>query len=394
MNKNNIHIDWRILRESVVGQLSVEQKKQLDSWLSASSENQKYYEKAIRFYKEQEKSDVQNELDYQSAFDSFLKQTNLEKKNKLRFIKVAASMALIIASGWIGLTVLTGVPDYQTISDAKLINAKEGKVELILSSGKKVFFEKEGEVSILEKDGEIKKKQGVVDYSAFSKMKDELTQLNTVKIPRGTDFKLVLSDSTVVWLNAESSITYPVKFSGDSRKVAISGEVYFDVTHDKSKPFVVETEATKVKVLGTKFNIKAYQGDEAIYTTLLEGQVLVENSFGRKVIIKPDEQAITGTSAEIEVREVDASREIDWMMGLFEFEDEKLGDILDELARWYDLKIFFESEDLKGYEFTGTLRKYNDLNQLLQLLEMTRSVKFYVKDDVVLVKKVHQMSNK
>lgn len=375
-------MEWRIFRRAVSDELTEKDQKSLDDWLSADMSNRNYFKKAIGFYS---RTNENKEIDYRPAFAQFMRETKNKSTNYLRIFQVAASIILLLASGWLGYVVLT-TEQYQSLNEAQLITAKEGQVELVLSSGKSVLLAKQGEESIKEKLGEIKKKNGVVNYLSFHKTKQKILQYNTVKVPRGSDFKLVLSDSTVVWLNAESSITYPVRFAEEIRNVSITGEAYFDVAHDKTKPFVVDAGGTKIKVLGTEFNVNAYRNEDGIFTTLIEGSVAVANGFGATATIKPNEQARTN-STTISVKEVDVSKIIDWRKGLFDFEDEPLVDILDELARWYDFKIFFETEELKNYQFTGSIERYEDMNQLLKLFEMTKSVQFFLKDDALLVRK-------
>ncbi len=387
MNKKKIHIDWQLFRKAVSGQLHSEEKAKLDTWLHSDAENKKYFHKAQSYF-QVKSSDEFSEIDYRPAFDQFIAQTTKKDRSYLRMFQVAASIVLLFASGWLAYVVVTA-EDYQRLSDAMSIQVQEGQIELVLSSGKSVLLDNKGESNIKEREGEIQKEDGLVNYLAFEDKKQKYTQYNTLKVPRGSDFKVVLSDSTVVWLNAKSSITYPIQFTGNTRKVSITGEAYFDVMPDKSKPFVVECGRTKVKVLGTEFNMNTYKGDAGIFTTLIEGSVAVDNGFGKQAVIKPSEQAITSSSPHLEVRTVNVNRELDWRNGIFDFEDETLEDILDELARWYDFQIFFESEELKSYEFTGGIDRYEDMNHLLQLFEMTQSVKFYLKGNVLLVKKAN-----
>ena len=383
MNKKNPHIDWQILKKAISGKLTEQEQKALGIWLSASSNNQNYFNKAIEFHKREGKI---QEFEFKPAFDQFLEQTSRNSVNYLQLFQVAASVILLIAFSWLGYE-LTNTEKYYSLSEVKPIKAKEGKVELVLSSGKSVLLSKQGEEVIKETQGEIRKKNGLVDYLGFKNTRQKYIQYNTVNVPRGSDFKLILSDSTIVWLNAESSITYPIQFAANSRNVRISGEVYFDVMRNTNQPFVVETHGTKVKILGTEFNINAYKEGDGIFTTLIEGSVVVGNQFGKTIVIKPNEQAMSNNSLDITVRKVDINHVIDWRYGKLDFEDEPLVDILEELARWYDLKIFYESDELKNFEFTGGIDRYEDLGKLLKLFEMTKSVQFYVKDDMLLVKK-------
>jgi ferric-dicitrate binding protein FerR (iron transport regulator) len=383
MKKRNTHIDWRIFRKATTSQLNQKEQEIFDLWLEEDSNRRNYFNKARRYYQSEH---ADSGYDYQPAFSEFISRTKIKKRNYLRFTQIAASIIIVLACSWLAYVVVN-TKDYQPLSDAKPIQAKEGDVELVLSSGKKVLLKKEGEHEIKEKEGAIQKRNGVVDYLAYKNQKSKYTQYNTVNVPRGTNFKLVLSDSTVVTLNAESSITYPLQFADNIREVRITGEAYFQVKKNKSKAFVVESNGTKVKVLGTEFNVDAYKTNEGVFTTLVEGSVAVSNEFGKSVIIKPNEQATTSNNANIQVREVDVNRIIAWRKGMLDFEDEPLGDIMEGLARWYDFKVFYELEELKHYEFTGAISQYEDVNELLRLFEMTKSVQFYIKGDVLLVKK-------
>ena len=384
MKKKNTHIDWRIFRKAAASQLNQKEQEVFDSWLEEDYSRRNYFNKARKYY-QSEKTDF--EYDYQPAYNAFVSQTKVRKRNYLRFAQIAASVVILLACSWLAYVVVN-TEDYQSLSDAKPIQAKEGDVELVLSSGKKVLLKREGEHQIREKEGAIQKRDGVVDYLAYKDRKSKIVQYNTVNVPRGTNFKLVLSDSTVVTLNAESSITYPLQFADNIREVSITGEAYFQVSKNKSKAFIVEANGTKIKVLGTEFNVDAYKKEVGIYTTLVEGSVAVSNEFGKSIVIKPNEQAETSSNANIQVRKVDVNRIVAWRQGMLDFEDEPLDDIMEDLARWYDFKVFYESEELKHYEFTGAIAQYDDVNELLKLFEMTKSVQFYIKGDVLLVKGV------
>lgn len=385
--EEHIEIDWKIFRKAVDEKLDASDQKAFDTWLAEAVENQNYFDKAKVFHKKQKRFGAPEPIDYLPAFNSFVEQTKVKSRFKMIQLQVAASIALVLTTTIIGYFVLNRVPDFQSLADSDPIKVKVGQVELQLSTGEKVFIKKEGERLIKENQVDIKKEASTVDYLAFNQDKKKHKGYNTINVSRGTDFKVVLSDSTVVWLNAESSITYPVQFTSNVRKVKLVGEAYFNVAHNKEKPFIVETGLTKIQVLGTEFNVKAYESQNEIFTTLVEGKVLIDNGLGDHVVMKPNEQVISGALSKLKVSTVNVNQEIAWRLGMFDFEDEKLSDILDDLSRWYDLKIFYESADLKIIQFTGGLERYKNLNQLLELFERTKSVKFLVKKDAILVKK-------
>lgn len=382
MDKKKTHIEWRTLRKAASNQLDEQEQVLFDEWLNANKRNQIYFNKAKRYYQETDN----NDFDYRDAFAQFEKEIGTQRFTWKPVLRIAASVAIILGVSWFTYFVVN-IETYKTLSEAKPIKPDSGQVELLLSNGKTVVLDYKEEKTIAVAGGDVKSKLGALDYLEVKANSEETAVYNTIVVPRGSNFKLTLSDSTVVWLNAESSIQFPVKFSGYERKVAITGEAYFDVAHNKQKPFVVDVEGTQVKVLGTEFNINSYKKGDGVYTTLVEGKVAVNNQFGNSVVIAPNQQAISSRSTEVEVVEAKLDEVLGWKRGKFVFEDRALEDILDELSRWYNFKVFYEAEELKTFEFTGDLDQYKDVNQLLLLFEKTKAVKFMVKENVLLVKK-------
>lgn len=384
MDKKKTNIEWRILKKAASNQLDKQEQVLFEEWLNANQRNQIYFNKAKQFYQDIDKRE--SSKDYRDAFKQFERQISTKRSIVKSAMQIAASIVIILGVSWLAYF-LVNIETYQKISEADLIKANSSKVELLLSSGETIVLDHEEEKTIQINGGDIKSKLGEIEYLDVDVMEQQKVVYNTLLVPRGANYKLVLSDSTVVWLNAESSIKYPIKFLGDKRQVAITGEAYFDVTPDKSRPFIVETLSTNVEVLGTEFNVNAYDTDGKVYTTLVEGSVAVDNQFGKSLVIVPNEQAVTGRFTDIMVKEANLKQVLGWRNGLFVFEDKTLDDILTELSRWYDFKVFFEEEELKAYEFTGELDQYKDVNQLLLKFEKTRAVEFMVKENVLLVKK-------
>lgn len=386
MKNKDTHISWQLFRKAVHSGLNAEEQRLLEAWLQADAKRQAYFEKAQNYYREAEKED--SEYDYQSAFYQFVAQTKPKRKTFFSWMQVVASIAVLVAGAWVVYLLDEAYNDYKRLSESQFIHAKEGEVELILSSGKKVLLKPEGKAQIQEESGKIQKKTGEINYLAFNDIQStKTTKYNTVNVPRGTKFKLLLSDSTEVYLNALSEISYPLQFKGNKREVSIKGEAYFKVAKNSKKTFVVKTKEATIKVLGTAFNVNAYKENDAVFTSLEEGSLAVSNQFGKSVVIKPGEQAQTGKQVNIQVKKVDMNQVLSWRNGIFDFEDEDLSKIMDNLVRWYDFKVFYESEELKTYKFTGTINRYDDVGALLQLFEMTKSVEFYVKGNLLLVKK-------
>jgi transmembrane sensor len=191
---------------------------------------------------------------------------------------------------------------------------------------------------------------------------------NTLATPRGGQYQLTLPDGTTVWLNSASSIKYPVAFAGTERAVAITGEAYFEVAKDRSKPFRVTLGEMTVEVLGTHFNVNGFSDESAVRTTLLEGSVKIVKQGG-SLLLKPREQAILKENGQMEkTADVDLDKVMSWKTGWFEFDQTDLPSILRQVSRWYDVDIVYEGRP-KADQFGGRVSKNLPLSDILQSLE-------------------------
>lgn len=205
----------------------------------------------------------------------------------------------------------------------------------------------------------------------------EATSTNTMRTPRGGEYRLTLPDGTRVWLNAASSITFPVAFTGQERSVQITGEVYFEVAHQKEQPFRVSAGDMTVEVLGTHFNINAYQGESAIRTTLLEGAVKV-NSGGAAAMLLPGQQArITGSGNVNVADNVDVEEVMAWKNGYFQFNDADMQSVMRQLENWYDITVTYEGGKVPERSFGGGIQRSLPLTKVLKILE-ENDVKFRI----------------
>lgn len=260
------------------------------------------------------------------------------------------------------------------------------KVLLLLDGGRRIELSALASDSIHGKDGKLL----AIDTSGTLVCNVEKTattevSYQTVIVPRGGEYNLVLSDGTRVRLNADSELRFPSPFTGDERKVYLKGEGYFEVQRDTTAPFRVVANDAIVEVLGTKFNISAYPECDKSFTTLVSGSVKVGSCVGNKfVILKPDEQAIL-SHGEVLVKNVNAEDYVSWVNGRFYFENMSLEEILVQLERWYDLQVFWVSEELKSYEFTGAVWRDYTIRQTLDMIEKTTDVHFTVSGRTVTV---------
>ncbi len=382
MRKIKPQISWKLLRKAVAGKLDPDEAKHFEYWLSAGKMNQEYFTKAKLYYTKKKIEFPE----FEPAFEKFLRDIPKRQK-RIRFIRTyaAASIVILVVAGYfLYFSLFTGEIELNDISKFSKIPPVSGKIELTLSDGRQLMLDDKKDTYITELSGKIKKIENTIDYRSYHKSEIKTSKRNALKTPKGKSLKIILSDSSVVWLNAESSINYLVPFDENERRVSITGEAYFEVTKNSNRPFIVETNGAEIKVLGTKFDVNSYNVKEGIYTTLIEGAVDVKDiASGKSIILKPNEQAIISPLNEIAIKNVNVSQIIDWKDGRFLFEKEKLVSICEELSRWYDVNFQFENDELKEYEFSGMLERYQDLNDLLELFQETKAVKFTMEDDIL-----------
>lgn len=265
------------------------------------------------------------------------------------------------------------------------------KAVLTLADGKKISLTdavagdiaKQSGISITKTaDGQlIYKVSGGVNETDDSKM-------NTISTPRGGQWQVQLPDGSMVWLNAASSLTYPLSFvSAKQRVVDLSGEAYFEVAKDKLHPFVVRTAKQEVEVLGTHFNINCYADEYVTKTTLLEGSVRVShNTTHDTEILKPGEQSVL-SSTGINIKGIDVEEAIAWKNGYFMFNNEKQESIMRKISRWYNVEIEYADADAKEVMYYGTVGRFGKVSQVLRKLEQTGEVRFDIKDNKIIVYK-------
>ena len=258
------------------------------------------------------------------------------------------------------------------------------KARLILDDGRQVALDSATHVRMRELPGvEVKAENNVLVYTNGDTIVEKQVKYNTLEIPRGGEYALQLADGTRVWLNAGTSLRYPVVFSGQERRVELRGEGYFEVAKDSASPFVVSVNGVDVRVLGTSFNVSAYS-DEVV-TTLVEGKVLMR-SQADSVVLVPDRQGVWD-GKRMTVKRVDARNYALWREGVFFFEDMPLEDILDALARWYDVHVFYQNAELKMMRFSVEIKQYEHIDTILRRIAETNRVRFNVNNRTVNVYK-------
>lgn len=257
------------------------------------------------------------------------------------------------------------------------------KATLILSNGTRVNLSAlpSGKVAIQKGTRITEETKGELVYTA-TENHSSTYGYNTLETPKGGKYLVHLPDGTKVWLNAASTLKYPTSFTSlKERRVQLSGEAYFVVTHNKAMPFRVVTDNQVVEVLGTHFNIKSYP-KETVKTTLLEGSVYINH----QTILKPGQQAIN-TASGIQVHQVDTSAVVDWKNGYFNFTGEdNFQSAMHKVERWYDVQFVYDSLSVTDIDLGGRLSRINNLSTILKRIESTGKVQFQIKGRRILVR--------
>lgn len=209
-------------------------------------------------------------------------------------------------------------------------------------------------------------------------------EMQRLVVPQGAEYRIILDDGTLVWLNSASVLEFPLVFGEGPRQIRLYGEAYLQVRKDAERPFLVEAGEVTVRVTGTTLNIKAYPEEESVKTTLITGAVDVFGAGGEPVRLRPGEQAVAAPDG-IEVQPVDVDPVISWVNGRFVFINTPLQEIAVQIARWYDVEISFADPALKEVCFSGSIQRFRPLKELIQRIESTSHARFSISGDTIII---------
>ncbi|WP_231463941.1 FecR family protein [Pedobacter sp. Leaf132] len=320
---------------------------------------------------------------YQAIQNKIASTQQSKIKPLYKYISVAAVMALAFGGFYYAQNDKSSNTKDLTQHQSKTFDILPGenKATLTLADGSKIILDENTATNISDRDGiKISREQdGQLVYTIVNKAvinAGKNIAYNTIETPKGGQYQVILPDGSKVWLNAASSLKYPEAFVGKQRLVELKGEAYFEVAKNKQMPFRVQSQNQNVEVLGTHFNINSYLDDNTVKTTLLEGSIKVSNLKSSK-ILKPGEQSVNGLAQNALIKvvnDVDTDDEIAWKNGLFQFNDSELKTILNQLERWYDIKIDYDNVPAK--RFNGMVPRKSKLSEVLKMLEKTGNIKF------------------
>lgn len=289
-------------------------------------------------------------------------------------VAVAASVMLVtlIAANYF-FTKNKGVETtVQTPANQDVKAPETNRAMITLASGQQIYLDSVGNGTMAMQGNVqiVKLANGQIGYQPASSNSTAEIIYNTLTNPRGSKVvNMVLSDGSKVWLNAGSSLTFPVAFPNSERNVSITGEAYFEIVHDASKPFIVAKKDVSVHVLGTHFNVNSYDDEDAVKVTLLEGKVNVV-AGGNSKIIRPGQQAQVALfgNENIMVNQVDVEQVMAWKNGLFSFDEVGLREVMKQLERWYDVSVEYQG-NIANLKFGGDIERSLSLSQVLEVLE-------------------------
>jgi ferric-dicitrate binding protein FerR (iron transport regulator) len=352
----------KYLRES----LSDAEKKELEEWIGAAEWHRAYFQQC---------TDPANlhqvMMDYHRAADM---EEGLRAAIQLKMGRVVAWKTWFSAAAAIIIILSTGVyfwyrgsshhPGIATRQAQSIPPGRQGAI-LTLANGRQLTLDSLPNGVVAEQNGS---RAAVVDgqlaYQSVAPAATTATY-NTITTPRGRQYQVTLPDGTKVWLNAASRITFPTAFGGTGRKVEISGEAYFEVARDAGRPFKVSAGGADIEVLGTSFNINAYDDERAIKATLLDGSVKVSGARS-EVLLKPGQQAVINEQLQVN-GDINIEQVLAWKNGLFYFNSTGIATVMQQLSRWYDIDVRYEGK-VPDIKVSGKMDKGLNLNEILEFL--------------------------
>ena len=363
------------------GELSKEEEKEIEQVLSEVKEMNTLVEEL------KDKNRIEHEMHVIARFDTerALGKVKNRKQVKRRGILpwIAAASVVVIAgvSAWI---LLSQEPDVHNLPVAEKFEPGKAVVTLEMASGLKYRLDT---LSSVVRNNRVNvafdNNDGVLKIKEQDSLADGTTKeigYNTINVPYGGTYTVELCDGTKVYLNSGTTLEFPSRFDGKVRSVILKGEAYFDVARNVSKPFVVEVDEMKVKVLGTSFNVKSYVDEPGVYTTLVEGSVAILRDGQPEKKLKPGEQAYYNKGVgTLSIAEVDVNEFTSWKDGLFYFKDIALEEILRIVSRWYDLEVFYMNQGAKSVIYSGKLPMYSSVEDVLRKFEISGDVRFELK---------------
>ena len=375
-----------LLQKYFSGTIMPDEQRLLDSWMKEKEEHKQLFDRLRKDTRFAEEYGIFREVDTTRAWETFRVKNGLRRQRRMTtWIKYAAVIALplLVAGVWL-LFPRGGEQSIPVAQNTKIVKREASPVLEVVGGGK-VILEKEKDKMIEAGRGvDVQQSSGMLVYS--DSVVSEYVDTNVLRIPKGGEFKLQLADGTRVYLNSATDLRYPVAFTGPERRVYLKGEAYFEVAKDVEHPFIVVTDDVQVRVYGTSFNVNTL-GADGVRTVLVEGKVGIRGQdLDREYVLKPNELAFYDrNSRDMKIETVDPDLYTLWRKGIFVFERETLENIMNTLSLWYDMEVFFQSESAKQLHFSGHMKRYEQIEDILHAITDATGVVFTINDRTVCV---------
>lgn len=363
--------------------LSDEEKQEIRLWLDEDEANRRYYKRLVRDYLRQRWT---------------MRTGLIRRKEERRYRRVAKRRILFRRVATVAAAVcfllVSGVCYNYWMRERKTVKLlTEGKIEpgvpcaqLMLSSGKIVALGKEKKAIRERQEVAIfVNEKGCIAYQdSLTGAKGQEPEYNKLVVNRGGEFNIVLSDSSVIWVNSATELEYPIRFVGNERVVKLRGEAYFKVKADSLHPFIVDVDGLEIRALGTEFNVNTRKKDK-VESVLVKGEVDVrKGNCGAG--LHPNQLAIYDLQVNrIVVADVDVRKYIAWKDGDFVFSDDRLEDVMDKISLWYDCHVFYVDPSLKDVRLSGDMKRYGKIEELLHFLKLSTGANFEVKGKTIFI---------
>lgn len=365
-----------LLRKYLAGNCTEAEKALLESW---------YLQRELNDFPD---LGTEERLQDKQQLFAMLEKAHHPKKHNLYWLKMtaAAALAAVIFGFWFSTSQQTTINPNARVVNKNDIAPGGNKAVLTLANGEVIDLSSDKNGIVIHA-GQLAYSDGTEIKTNGTNALEEPAQLNTIATPVGGQYQVILQDGTKVWLNAASSLRYPSRFNNKERNVEISGEAYFDVTHDEKRPFKVRSKGQQVEVLGTAFNIMAYDNEDMVKTTLLRGAVRVAGLGPLKakiVTLLPGQQSLL-TAQQISVNNnPDLEEVVSWKNGYFKF-NEDIKNIMNKIARWYNIEVVYRPGVDLSQTFSGEVSKSRNVSVLLKVMELTGNVHFKIEERRIIV---------
>ncbi|MGV8826970.1 MAG: FecR family protein [Breznakibacter sp.] len=384
----------RLISRSLIKGEKPEGGGELGQWLHADLTNRRFFEELATGDSLENKLEEYRSINAERAWQKVRGRIDVQPRTS-KWTLVMRWAAILVIPLLVGGLIYHLLPNSKPVEVAVVVpqEIKPGSAQalLILSDGTRVDLTDQSSTRLADQDGTtIENGMSNLSYCHKPTAENPTSQLiyNELHIPKGGEYRLELADGTKIWLNSATTLKYPTRFANGKREVFLEGEAFFEVASNPKSPFEVHTATMTTRAIGTAFNVMAYGDEQQIVTTLVEGTVLFSETGAKAPLaLEPGMQAVYSKGNEsVVVGKVDVRAYTAWKDGEFVFHNMPLHQIMTILSRWYNFEVFYQNPGVAHLHFTGDLKRYGDLNTLLDMISLTTRVTFEVKSGVVIVR--------